>query len=369
MAAELAGPAANPGRGSYPWSTAATKRVEAVRAQAARFVGASSPEEVVFTSGATASLNAVALAWGLPSLRDGDEILYGPHDHVSNVYPWFRLRDLLARSGVRIGLVPYRITRSGMPDVADLLGKVSPRTRLITVTHLHGLFGSLAPVGQLRDGAGASVRICLDCSQSGGHLPLNLTGLGVDFAAFSAQKMFGLSGVGMAYFRAGTHAGLGPFLPGGTGGGPDTSGAPGTVTMPGDLEAGTANVTGIVALGAALTFLAEAGVELVAAHQTALTAQLVSRLRGIRPVRFLPGPGAGDDKAGHGIVSFQLDGARSADVGFALGQAGFYVRAGRNCQPPDSPFADSVRVSMDLYNSGHEIDRLADHLSSLVSEV
>ena len=143
VTAGLAARTANPGRGSYPWSTRGARRIAEVRAQAARFFGAASAEEIVFTAGATAGLNAVALSWGLANLADGDEILYSPLDHTSNVYPWVHLRQLLARFGRRITLVPYAVTAAGEADTADIAAKVSPRTRLITVAHVHHVFGGL----------------------------------------------------------------------------------------------------------------------------------------------------------------------------------------------------------------------------------
>jgi cysteine desulfurase / selenocysteine lyase len=117
---------ANAGRGTYPWATSLTTRLARVRERTAAFIGAVHADEVVFTGGATAALNAVALSWGLAVLEDGDEILYSPSDHASNVHPWHHLRGLLARFGRRITLVPYRMTDVGQADTADILAKVGP---------------------------------------------------------------------------------------------------------------------------------------------------------------------------------------------------------------------------------------------------
>ena len=205
VTATLAGPAANPGRGSYPWSTRAEQRIAGVRAQAARFIGAAGADEIVFTPGATAGLNAVALSWGLASLADGDEILYSPFDHTSNVYPWVRLREVLARSGRRVTLVPYRVTAAGEADAADIAAKVTSRTRLITVAHVHHLFGGLTTLEELRGRLGPAVRLCFDCTQSAGHIPVDVGQLGCDFAVFSGHKMFGIAGTGVLYARRRVH--------------------------------------------------------------------------------------------------------------------------------------------------------------------
>jgi cysteine desulfurase / selenocysteine lyase len=205
VTAGLSGQTANPGRGSYPWSARGARRIAEVREQAARFIGAAGADEIVFTPGATAGLNAVALSWGLANLADGDEILYSPHDHTSNVYPWVRLRQLLARSGRRVSLVPYAVTAAGEADTADIAAKVSPRTRLITVAHVHHVFGGLTTLEELRGRLGPAVRVVFDCTQSAGHVPLDVARLGCDFAVLSGHKMFGVAGTGVLYARRRVH--------------------------------------------------------------------------------------------------------------------------------------------------------------------
>ena len=364
VTATLAGPAANPGRGSYPWSTRAEQRIAGVRAQAARFIGAAGADEIVFTPGATAGLNAVALSWGLASLADGDEILYSPFDHTSNVYPWVRLREVLARSGRRVTLVPYRVTAAGEADAADIAAKVTSRTRLITVAHVHHLFGGLTTLEELRGRLGPAVRLCFDCTQSAGHIPVDVGQLGCDFAVFSGHKMFGIAGTGVLYVRRGVHPELAPFLPGGgTGVRLAGDGPAGLVLdglrMPDGLEGGTPDVAGISALGAAMEFIDDIGLEPIAAHNRALTRLLAERLTGLPRVTLLPGVARAACPAGYGIVSFRVDGVRSDDVGFALSSRGFYVRTGNHCLPDGSGYDDSVRVSVHLYNSGYEIERFA----------
>ena len=262
VTAALSGQTANPGRGSYPWSARGARRIAEVREQAARFIGAAGADEIVFTTGATAGLNAVALSWGLANLADGDEILYSPHDHTSNVYPWVRLRQLLARFGRRVSLVPYTVTAAGEADTADIAAKVSPRTRLITVTHVHHVFGGLTTLEELRGRLSPSVRLCFDCTQSAGHIPLDVARLGCDFAVLSGHKMFGVAGTGVLYARRRVHHELTPFLPGG-GSGVQLAGDGlhglrlDGLRMPDGLEGGTPDLPGISALGAAMEFIDE----------------------------------------------------------------------------------------------------------------
>ena len=294
VTASLAGQTANPGRGSYPWSARGARRIAEVRAQAARFLGAASAEEIVFTPGATAGLNAVALSWGLASLADGDEILYSPLDHSSNVYPWVRLREVLAGFGRRITLVPYGVTAAGEADTADIAAKVTPRTRLITVTHVHHVFGALSTLEELRGRLGPAVRLCFDCTQSAGHIPVDVGQLGCDFAVFSGHKMFGIAGTGVLYARRRVHPELRPFLPGGGTGvrlAGDALASPrlAGLRMPDGLEGGTPDLAGISALGAAMEFIDGVGLEAIAAHNRALTRFLAERLTGLSRVRLLPG--------------------------------------------------------------------------------
>ncbi len=361
--AQLAGPAANPGRGMYPWSTRAAAMLASARERAARFVGAAGPEEIVFVSGTTAALNAVAMSWGLANLRDGDEILFSPLGHASNVYPWVHLRQVLARFGTTIALVPYAVTLTGAADPADILAKVSSRTRLIVATHIHNLFGSMTTLAELSGKIDGSVRLCFDCSQSVGHVPVDVTGLGADFAAFSGHKMFGVPGTGVLYASRRVHRELVPFLPGGGSGVRLAGGALRELIMPGGLEGGTPDVAGIAGLAAAIEFIEEIGLDRIAAHGRDLTRFLVGRLREIPGLMLLPGVAWGQDPVGYGIVAFRVDGARSDDLGFALSSGGFYVRTGRHCLPAASSYDDSVRVSVHLYNSGQELSRFADFLA------
>ena len=366
VTAALSGRTANPGRGSYPWSAGGARRIAEVREQAARFIGAASADEIVFTPGATAGLNAVALSWGLANLADGDEILYGPHDHTSNVYPWVRLRQLLARSGRCVSLVPYTVTAAGEADTADIAAKVSLRTRLITVAHVHHVFGGLTTLEELRGRLGPSVRLCFDCTQSAGHVPLDVARLGCDFAVLSGHKMFGVAGNGVLYARRRVHHELTPFLPGGGSGVRLAGDGLGDLRMPDGLEGGTSDLPGISALGAAMDFIDGVGLEPIAEHNQALTRFLVERLAGLPGVTLLPGPAWAARPVGYGIVSFRVDGVRSDDVGFALSSRGFYVRTGSHCMA-GGEYDDSVRVSVHAYNAGYELERFTAFLA-LIAE-
>ncbi|MFE3187457.1 aminotransferase class V-fold PLP-dependent enzyme [Nocardia sp. NPDC059240] len=361
---------ANAGRGTYPWASSLTRRIEDVRAAMAEFIGAA-PDEVVFTGGATAGLNAVALSWALTNLADGDEILYSPRDHASNVYPWQQVRQLLARFGRTVTLVPYRVTALGEADTDDIAARVTARTRLITVSHLHHVFGALNTLEELRGRIDPAIALCFDCSQSGGHLPVRVEELDADFAVFSAHKMFGAPGTGVLYCRRRRHGELAPFLPGGNSAvALDDSGLL-AGAMPQLLEGGTHNIPGILALGAALEVLDEVGLDAITDHNRALTQRLIAGLRPIAGLEFLPGPAYAPCETGYGIVSFTLAGISATDLGFVLSELGFLVRTGAHCVPAEHAPTDedSVRVSTHLYNTFDEIDRFTECVATIAEEV
>ncbi|GGK34885.1 aminotransferase class V-fold PLP-dependent enzyme [Nocardia camponoti] len=344
---------ANAGRGAYPWSTSLARRIAEIRARAASFIGAGSPDEVVFTSGATAGLNAVALAWGLTNLADGDEILYRADDHAANVAPWMVLRDTLAHFGRRIALRPYRSTASGEADLDDVAAALSSRTRLITVSHVHHVYGARSTLEELR--LPASTLLCFDCSQSGGHLPVDVTELGADFAVFAGHKMFASPGVGLLYCARRVHDQLRPFLPGGESG----------AAMPTLLEGGTYDIGAVLSLAPAFDFLDEVGRAAIAEHNLALTQRLIAGLRTIPGLEFTPGPAFAGCAVGYGIVAFTVAELSSADLGFALADAGFFVRTGAHCVPTAASDG-SVRVSTQVYTSADDVDRFVDCLGALV---
>lgn len=343
---------ANAGRGGYPWGTRLTSRIEDVRVRAAAFLGAS-PDEIVFTSGATAALNAVALSWGLVNLADGDEILYSPRDHASAVAPWVHLRDVLDKRDIEIKLLPYARTGTGEADLESIRALASPRTRLIVSSHLHNVYGSVTTLEEL-DLPG--VLRCFDCSQSAGHLPLDVTALRADFAAFSAHKMFGAPGAGILYANRRTHGDLAPFLPGGTT----------AAVMPGLLEGGTPDLGAILALGAALDFVTSIGLDAIAEHDRLLTRRLIDRLRDIPGVRLLPGVAAGACEVGYGIVAFTVDGVSASDVGFICASENVYVRTGAHCLADGAE--NAVRASTHVYTGAHEVDRFAALINRIAEE-
>ncbi|HEY9408080.1 MAG TPA: aminotransferase class V-fold PLP-dependent enzyme [Jiangellaceae bacterium] len=344
---------ANPGRGSYRLAGAATRAVDAVRARTAGFIGAGDPDSVAFTSGATASLNAVVQCWGRSALRPGDEVLLSPSDHAANVAPWYRLA---ADAGVR--LVEYRLTASGDPDIADVAAKLSPRTKVVVLTHVHNVFGELTSVAEFHRLVGPDVAICVDAAQSVGHTVVDVADLGADFLAFSAHKMFGPPGAGVLWAAPRMIDAMRPAVVGG--------GMAGRSGLAAVVEAGTPNTAGIVGLGAAIEFIESAGLAAISARLSVATREVVDRLSSMSHVRLLPGIAFSTAcSLGFGIVSFRIDGMDAADVGFVLDDAGICVRTGGHCAHDDQLSGESVRISLHAYTTDAELDRACDAVAAL----
>lgn len=358
---------ANSGRGSYNWAFQTSQLVARTRTTVANFIDSRGADEVAFTSGATMSLNLVALGWGEGNLKDGDEILYCPSDHKSLNAPWFQLQKRLARRNVKIELKPYPLLPSGAVDVDSLLASVSPRTRLLNLTHIHNVAGIINDVSRIRSALPNNVLINLDCAQSISHLPVSVKNLNVDFMSFSGHKAYSSPGIGVLWVRKELHSLLSPVF---VGGGQPPSFEESPLSLADLFESGTLNILGIVSLGAAIDFMDNIGRETIHRHTADLTRYLHLSLLGLSEPRVeLVYPGDTLPKDRCGLVSFNLDGYSSVDVGDYLSSCNIFVRQGTHCAgmntttlPTD---ADSIRVSFGIYNKAEDVDRLVQVLRSI----
>lgn len=361
----LAYECSNSARAAYARSTKLSARLEETRARVARFIGAT-PETVCFTSGATESLNLVALSWGLANLKSGDEIMLCLQDHKSTVLPWLNLQSTLKQFGIEINIVPIRLHHEGDYELKSIREALSDRTRLIAVSHVHHLFGLDMEIGEIRKIVGRKVLISLDASQSIGHRPVNVRRLNVDFLSFSGHKMFSSNGVGVLYVRKSLLGQLKPVIVGG-----GMTRAPGSefsvspqsaATL---LEAGTQNIPAILSLGAALDFIESiGGLGVVDRRLSALTRSLYSKLKTLPGIDFSPGVDRCGCHRGFGIVSFRFEHVSTSDLAFLLESEDILVRTGDHCLTTVQDGDDYVRVSMHVYNSEAEIDRLIEVLRS-----
>jgi cysteine desulfurase/selenocysteine lyase len=350
----------NAGRGSYSWSTKLSTAVEETRKTLANFLN-TVPEQLAFTGGATDSLNLIAQSWGLNNLKDGDEVMVCMDDHRSSVLPWINLQQILKQFGKRIRIVPFTIHPSGTYDRDSIAEGLSGRTRLISLSHIHHVYGMEMDIAELKALIPDSVIISLDCSQSIGHIYIDVSALKVDFVSFSGHKMFAANGIGGLWASRRSIDTLWPLRVGAKtkisetdlGLEADRS------SLAGLIECGTPNLSGIFSLNAAISFMQNIGVSNSANYVSYLTKYLLSKLKYVPGIEFAPGIGSCDCTKGFGIVSFKFCEVRTADVGAYLDSEDIFVRTGDHCQARESTGTegdDYLRVSLQIYNTIEEID-------------
>jgi cysteine desulfurase/selenocysteine lyase len=359
--------AVNIGRGDYPWAQEVYEQVQAVRENIAHFLHAHSSAEVVFTSGATDSFNRICLSWGLANLQDGDEVLLCANDHKSCTLPWLNLKRIFQRFGIALKILFYGVDETGRIDHYDLLSKITARTRLVALTHINNVYGNLNDIAAIRAMLPHDILLALDASQSIGHIDVNVQELGVDFLAFSGHKMFASTGIGVLWVKQKRHSQLRPSIVGG-GSGSSSIHVEDFVSagMPDLLEAGTQNIAGILSLGAATTFLQSLGMETIHTYISALATYLVTQLQSLDHLTFVPPKRFQDSEHVYGLVSFRFEGLSSKEVGCFLEQHHIFVRTGDHCMSVPGESEDSLRVSLHLYNTRDEIDRLLQVLRHLL---
>ena len=348
---------ANVHRGLHYLSNLATDRYEAVRGIVARFLGAPDPEEIVFTTGTTEGINLVSYAWAAPRLQPGDEIVLSVLEHHANIVPWHFLRE---RQGVVLKWVEPEADMSLDPQkVIDAIG---PRTRLVAVTQMSNVTGTLVDVAAICLGAREKgVPVLVDGSQGAVHRPVSIPEIGCDFYAITGHKLYGPSGSGAIWISKDRMAEMRPFLGGGDMIREVTRDGVSYNDPPMKFEAGTPGIVQQIGMGVALEYLMDLGMANVAAHEAALRDYAVARFKGLNWLNVqgqAPGKGA--------IFSFTLRGAAHAhDISTVLDKKGIAVRAGTHCAMPlldHLGVGATCRASFGLYNTTEEVDRLVEAL-------
>ena len=348
---------ANVHRGLHYLSNLATENYEAVRGKIARFLGAPSEDEIVFTSGTTEGINLVAYGWAAPRLKEGDEIILSVMEHHANIVPWHFLRE---RQGVALKWLEP--DTAGMLSADQILGAVGPRTRLIAVTQMSNVLGTKVDVAAICKGArDLGVPVLVDGSQGAVHMPQNLAEMQPDFYAITGHKLYGPSGSGAIYIRRERMDEMRPFLGGGDMIREVTRETVSYADPPMKFEAGTPGIVQQIGFGAALDYLMALGMEKVAAHEERLRVYATSRLTGLN---WLNQQGTAPDKGA--IFSFTLNGAAHAhDISTILDKKGVAVRAGHHCAQPlmeHLGVTATCRASFGLYNTEAEVDALVEAL-------
>jgi cysteine desulfurase / selenocysteine lyase len=348
---------ANVHRGLHYLSNLATDKYEAARTTIARFLNAPSDQHIVFSTGTTVAINLVSYAWAAPRLQAGDEIVLSIMEHHANIVPWHFLRE---RMGVVLKWVD--VDANGDLDPQAVLDAITPKTRLIAVTHMSNVLGSVVDISAICQGARAKgVPVLVDGSQAAVHMPVDVTALGCDFYAITGHKLYGPSGSGAIYIHPDRMAEMRPFLGGG-----DMIREVGRdfVTYndpPMKFEAGTPGIVQQIGLGVALDYMMGLGMANIAAHERSLRDYARTKLAGLN---WLQVQGRSATKGA--IFSFTLDGAAHAhDISTVLDKRGIAVRAGTHCAMPlmqHLGVGATCRASFGLYNTMEEVDALISAL-------
>ena len=344
-------------RGAHWLSEETTARYELTREAVREFLNAPSLNEIVFTSGTTASINLVARSWGDAEVKQGDELLVTQMEHHSNLVPWQQLAE---RSGAQLKFVP--MTDDGLLDLEALDHLLTERTRLLALTHMSNVLGTVNPVREITSRAKAvGACVLLDAAQTVPHQPVDVQDLGVDFLAFSGHKMCGPTGVGVLYGREQLLERMPPFLGGGSMIQTVTEEGFEVAQLPAKFEAGTPPIVPVLLLKSAIDYLTGIGLERIHDHERALVQHAHEKLSNVDRLRIL-GPGL---ESKGGIVSFIIDGIHPLDISHALDQQGMAIRAGHHCAMPLHQRLDlsaSCRASFYFYNTLADIDRLVETL-------
>ncbi len=348
---------ANVHRGLHFLSNLATEKYENVRGVIARFLNAPDEDEIVLNSGTTEGINMVAYGWAMPRFEAGDEIVLSVMEHHANIVPWHFLRE---RQGVVLKWVDVDAT--GALDPQAVLDAIGPKTKLVAITHMSNVLGTVVDVKAICKGAREKgVPVLVDGSQAAVHMPVDVQDIGADFYAITGHKLYGPSGSGAIHVRKERMAEMRPFIGGGDMIKEVSKDGIIYNDPPMKFEAGTPGIVQTIGLGVALDYMMSIGLEDIAAHEAHLRDYTVSRLSGLN---WLQMQGTTPDKGA--IFSFTLDGAAHAhDISTILDKKGVAVRAGQHCVGPlmeHMGLTATCRASFGMYNTTQEVDVLVDAL-------
>ncbi len=349
---------ANVHRGVHALGLRATNQYESSRQKVANFIGANNAKEVIFTSGCTDSLNLVAASFGEQNIQAWDEILVSIMEHHSNLLPW---QQLAKRKQAKLNFI--EINSDGLLDIKNLKSKINSKTKIVALTHVSNVLGTINPIKELTDLAhekGAIVVV--DGAQAVGHFPIDVAELNVDFYAFSGHKMFAPTGIGVLYGKKDLLDKMQPYRLGGEMIANVTREGATWAEVPYKFEAGTPNIAGAIGLGAAIDYLQSLDFELIQKHEQELTSYALEKLKNVSGLTIY-GPQKSNGRIG--VISFNLKNIHPHDLATALDLDGIEVRAGHHCAQPlmaSLNTESTVRASLSIYNTKDDIDKLVSSL-------
>ena len=351
---------ANVHRGVHTLSMESTELYDGAREKVRAYLNAASLKEIIFTRGATESVNLVAQSYARPKLQAGDEILITHMEHHSNIVPW---QLVCEQTGAVLKVVP--INDRGELEMDAFHELLSERTKLVGLVHISNALGTVNPIAEVIEAAHAKgIPVLVDGAQGAPHAPVDVQALDVDFYVFSGHKLYGPTGIGVVYGKESLLEAMPPYQ----GGGDMILSVrfEGTEynALPYRFEAGTPNISGAVGLGRAIDFVNEIGIEAIAAHEQALVEYATDQLSAIEEVKII---GTAEHRAG--LVSFVIEGVHPHDIGTMLDSYGIAIRAGHHCaQPVMERFgiAATARASFGMYSTREEVDRLVDAVKKVI---
>jgi len=347
---------ANVHRGLHYLSNLSTANFEKARESVRRFLNARSDEEIIFTRNATEAINLVASSYGVPHIAEGDEILLTIMEHHSNIVPWHFLRE---RHGAVLKWAPVSDNGDFMLDAFERL--ISPRTKLIAITQMSNVLGTVVPLKEVvRLAHERGIPVLADGAQAAVHLPVDVQDLDVDFYAFTGHKLYGPTGIGVLYGKKEHLERMRPYQGGGEMIGYVTTETVTYAQPPHRFEAGTPAIVQAIGLGAAIDYVESVGREAIKAHEEALLDYAMQRLGELNWLRIF-----GRAKGKGSIVAFNVEGAHPHDISTILDRYGVAVRAGTHCAEPllaRYGVTSTCRASFAMYNTVEEVDILVEAL-------
>lgn len=345
---------ANVHRGIHFLSQHATDLMESARDKVRQFIGAGSTEEIIFTRGTTESINLLASSFSSAFLKEGDEVIISGMEHHSNIVPWQIQSE---RYGFRIKVIP--VLDNGELDLEAFKALVSDKTRLVSITHVSNVLGTVNPVSEIISLAHShGIPVAVDGAQSVPHIKVNVQQLGADFYAFSGHKIYGPTGIGVLYGRKELLEKMPPYQGGGEMIKRVTFEKTTYNELPYKFEAGTPDYVGSIALAKALDYVQGIGMDNIAAYESELCSYAIERLNAIPDMRII-----GNAEHRSAVVSFLVGNIYPSDMGTLLDRLGIAVRTGHHCAEPLMDrlgIPGTVRASFAFYNTESEIDSLAE---------
>ena len=352
---------ANPLRGLYPLSIAATDAYENAREAVRKFLNAASTQEIIVTRNASESLNLVAYSYGLSNVKAGDEVVVSIMEHHSDLLPW---QMVCRQTGARLRFIECEL--DGSVDLNKVESLINRRTKVVAMTQVSNVLGRENPIRQVAELAHrAGAVMVVDGAQSTPHMPVDVQALGADFLAFSGHKVYGPMGIGVLYGRKELLEKMPPFLTGGEMIESVTREGAVYAELPHKFEAGTVNAAGAAGLHAALDYMAQVGFGTMQRRELELTRRAMEGMKQIPYVHIL---GSDQPEEHHGIITFTVDGVHPHDIGQILAADGVNIRAGHHCAQPLLAYLghpSTARASIAFYNTEEEIDRLLASVSTL----